>query len=1109
MAPHAFAVVLTLLAAAAVVQDDFPKTPAEAVAAREKTEAAAAAAEKESTRRTLGALDEARVLRALAETYGEIEKLLKAKDDLAREAAGLPERLTAARTALANATKMTRPAGGVTDAQLAESQGAIETARSVLYETEMQLSDAERLAAGGAFRDRERVRADADAVDRARRALATGSSALGPRAMDYENKRIELRTRLNREWLNYHDQRESGAPALIQVLRAERDARKRELALRGQYYDSVYADYCNQLNGELLQARETASATRARATAAAKDTKKWLAELDELSVKTADALAAAAADRATAARSAIDRSLAGQLAEERARLQSLKSQLESDASGAGNDETWHAIEELLKSKEIQDLSDEISELKKASSKARAAAVEARRQLKSLEAGAADTERRALEEIDVAIPRGGATAAEREAFIVNFNKQLAETQDAVQARARAASHLADAANARLLTIQRLLDTLAEEEQIVRARGLFVRVGSQIDALSIRSAIVDFVNFARDTPRLMREWIDREREFLTNRENLPGILQGAGILAGSLLLLLAIRRIVVKISAGMPAGENFSIVERAKRLAVGLLRRMAITGFFVISALVLVRFLGGSPAITRAVDASAFVVLFVRLALALASALLRPDDSRLRLIPVTDRTARYTWRIALLASMSVFAVAVPRNVLDAIGYAERNPGFRELLLHVEQGLVTAAVVLLLAKRAVLEDLLPPARNHAYAVVREVILRLRTPFLLFAIALFGARLAGYEFLARYLESIALGGASILIICSLARGAVIELWHEFILKKLKFGPEGSAIAKERREFLDRMVSTLATVSFSVAAYVAFVAILRIGASELRAVDVGLVGGRRFNVSDLLYFALAIAATVVLARWTRRGFELFILAKTRIDTGTRYAIAVTSSYLVIVFGFVASLGVIGFQLQDFAIVLGAAGFGVGLGMQETAGNFICGLMLLFNRPVRVGDEIESEGRVGTIVDITITTTRVVTGENYEILIPNREIVGRRLVNHTGRDPRVRAAVRVEVRYNAPIDRVRAILLEAAKKNPLVQASPEPQVVLVEYGPSSICFELRVWCDVQLRFEVESQLRFTILPALAAANIEIPLPLQMIEVKGPVEITSHRETNSD
>ncbi|MFN0207762.1 MAG: mechanosensitive ion channel domain-containing protein [Planctomycetota bacterium] len=1090
---------------AALPQSHFPRTSDDAAKQCESRRLLADEREKQATKRGLAAVDESKILRAQSDIFSEIELLLKGKEAFERDLAALPARREAAEAARTRETELSKqPAApgdsNITEATLAQLQSSIERERAKLYEIESQLVIFERLAAGGAFADRERVRLEADEVERARRALAAGSTAFGPVAASLENERIELASELHREFITLLDRREAAVSQFISILRLERDAKELELARRTREYNTNFEVHKNAVERELAAARAAEANFRELVQKAPNARTRALAALDkriaELSVRAWE-------DRYKSLSTAVDRTLSDQLAEERLRLQTLKGQLEADvATGSdGWNETHRAIRDLLDSKYVKDLADELSDLKSLASRARnSAGQDVRDVARDFESGAPRGKDAAIEELKLEITKGTAQPAALDAFESEFNIKVANVKEAASARSRAANRLADLANARATAIQRLFDILHEEEQLVRSRGLFIRVEREMSLNSLRAAAADAAIAARNAPVFFNELAENTKTFVSDTKNLPTILGGSGLLLLAAILLMIARKLALRFAASLPVTGNLTLVDRGKRLGVSIFRRMALTGFVVIAAVIGIRLAGGSPALVRAVDASVIVIIFVRLALAVSAALLRPDDSRLRLLPVDDATARYVSRIALLASMSVFAVAIPRNVLDAIGYGERNPGFMEILDHAERGLITLAIVLLFVRKSVLDNLVPTVRNHAYEIGRAVYLRFRAIALFCTIALFLAHLAGFQFLATFLESIALGGAVILLLAALGRGGAIEIWDE-IIKRIHFGPAGTQLTNDRKAFLNTVVTSLISTGFAIGSYLAFVALLRVGVSELKAVDVGLVGGRRFNVSDVLYFVLFIAASVVLARWVRRAIELFAVANAKSGVGTRYAIAVTSSYLILVIGFFISLSAIGFEIRDFAIVLGAAGFGIGLGMQETASNFLCGLILLFTQPVKVGDEIESEGRTGTIIDITITTTRMLTAENHEILIPNRDIVGKRLVNHTGRDPHVRGAVRVDTAANAVPDRVREVLLATAKANPAVITIPPPQVVLLGYGEGTLGFELQFWTEVALRIQVESEIRFALFDALAAANIAIALPQREIRVKGPLEIS--------
>jgi small-conductance mechanosensitive channel len=421
-------------------------------------------------------------------------------------------------------------------------------------------------------------------------------------------------------------------------------------------------------------------------------------------------------------------------------------------------------------------------------------------------------------------------------------------------------------------------------------------------------------------------------------------------------------------------------------------------------------------------------------------------------------------------------------------------------VQRGLVIASVVILFGRKSILDGLIPHGEHPAWRAVRGAIVRLRPMILAVALAILVLPHLGYPFFASFLESIAVGGILIAAGAVFAHRAAMELWHR-LAPNLDYGVKGSDIAEARRKLLDQVVHTLSFAFFTVAAYVAFVSILRVGEEDLVTVDIGVVAGRRLSVLDVLRCFAVLAASFVLANWTRRSLDLFFLPLTKLDIGTRYAMALTSSYVVIVLGVVAACLQLGLQFGDFAILLGAAGFAIGLGLQQAAANFLSGLSILFTRPVKVGDVIESESRIGTVKMINIVSTVIVTPENHEIRIPNGDILGKRLVNQTGHDPKIRATCRVSVAYGTDIDKARAAIVGAVKQVPAVDPRPAPQVVVAEFGDSGIALDVWIWTGVGIREREEAvaAVQSAILAGLRGAGIEIPVPQRDLHIKEPVD----------
>jgi potassium efflux system protein len=234
------------------------------------------------------------------------------------------------------------------------------------------------------------------------------------------------------------------------------------------------------------------------------------------------------------------------------------------------------------------------------------------------------------------------------------------------------------------------------------------------------------------------------------------------------------------------------------------------------------------------------------------------------------------------------------------------------------------------------------------------------------------------------------------------------------------------------------------------------------------------------------------------RGFlDLFALVWLGLERSLRYSIATVAHYLVLLVGMLLALSRLGLRLEDLQWLLAAIGVGIGFGLQEVVSNFVSGVIILLERPLKVGDVIEISGLPGEVVDVNIRATTVRTFQNHFVLVPNKEIITQHLVNYTGRDPKVRGDISISVAYGSDTKLVRDVLLECAGRHGRVLKRPPPEVVFVAHGESSLDFELRVWTHVRDRLQMASDLRLAIDAAFRRFNISIPFPQREIHVKGP------------
>ena len=244
--------------------------------------------------------------------------------------------------------------------------------------------------------------------------------------------------------------------------------------------------------------------------------------------------------------------------------------------------------------------------------------------------------------------------------------------------------------------------------------------------------------------------------------------------------------------------------------------------------------------------------------------------------------------------------------------------------------------------------------------------------------------------------------------------------------------------------------------------------------------------VETLAFFILLTFVTRIARRFLRKE----ILSRTALDQGQRYAIERTFGYAVFALGLFVGMQIIGLNVSSLAFLGGAVGIGVGFGLQNIASNFASGLILLLERPIKVGDRIEVGSLNGDVVRIGGRSTWVRTNDNFIIIVPNAEFTTGRVTNWTANDRQVRFSFPVGVAYGSDPVQVRAVLLTLAVQHADVLKDPPPEVLLSSFGDSSINFELRVWtiAQVQTPTRLKSDLYFEIVRQFALSGIEIPFP---------------------
>ena len=254
----------------------------------------------------------------------------------------------------------------------------------------------------------------------------------------------------------------------------------------------------------------------------------------------------------------------------------------------------------------------------------------------------------------------------------------------------------------------------------------------------------------------------------------------------------------------------------------------------------------------------------------------------------------------------------------------------------------------------------------------------------------------------------------------------------------------------------------------------------------------------------LTIALVILAGGWVRNRLENRWLKRTDMDRGAREAMVTITGYVFFALAFFIGLSVAGFEFQNLAIIAGALSVGIGFGLQNIVNNFISGLILLFERPIKTGDWIVVGDTEGYVRRIRIRSTQIQTFDRADVIVPNSELISNQVKNWMLKDERGRLRLAVGVAYGSDTDRVREILERVANAHEDVVSDgslPRPRVLFREFGDSSLNFELRAFIrNIDNRLRIISDLNFAIDKAFREAGIEIPFPQRDVHIRDMPEL---------
>ena len=271
-----------------------------------------------------------------------------------------------------------------------------------------------------------------------------------------------------------------------------------------------------------------------------------------------------------------------------------------------------------------------------------------------------------------------------------------------------------------------------------------------------------------------------------------------------------------------------------------------------------------------------------------------------------------------------------------------------------------------------------------------------------------------------------------------------------------------------------------------------------LQALSGFQVGSIRISIIDIFLAIAVFLAAMAGTRFLQRQLSERVLKQTNLPAGIRHSLNAGFGYAGVIVAALLSISVTGIDLSNLALVVSALSVGIGFGLQNVVNNFISGLILLVERPIKVGDWVCVGSNEGIVKRIQFRATELETWQRASVIIPNAEIISTSVTNLTHRDRYGRVEVGVGVAYGSDVEKVREILLDIAEKNDRVLDDPAPSVVFRDFGASSLDFELRCFTsDVMRRLGVASDLRFEIERRLGEEGIEIPFPQRVVHLMNP------------
>ncbi len=476
--------------------------------------------------------------------------------------------------------------------------------------------------------------------------------------------------------------------------------------------------------------------------------------------------------------------------------------------------------------------------------------------------------------------------------------------------------------------------------------------------------------------------------------------------------------------------------------------------------------------------------------LATGAPRPFYDLLSLFSVVPAAILVAATFGRRARPLIVAVAVARILSSLDRYVAISPLLDRSVLLV-QSLGLASVLVWQLRQSGWEDTLPNPRVRRLARASAWL-----AVLLLAVTVLGV-IFGLVSLARYLGDavISILGATLVLL------ALTYLLYGVGQLLLGVWPlRGLRVVRRHRERVERFWRRLLVVGgsflWTLATLSAFGVLDRVPAALDRTMALSVtLGSLTITLGNVVTFVLVVALALLLARLVTFLLDEQFLPALPLERGLPWAISTAVRYAILLAGFALAAMAAGLDLTHATILVGAFSVGLGFGLQNVVNNFFSGLILMFERPIKIGDMVEIGSLAGHVTEIGIRSSTVKTFQGAEVIVPNAELISKEVVNWTLSNRFRRVEIPVGVAYGSDVEQVMALLLETVQGHEQVTPEPAPQVLFTGFGDSSLDFELRCWVtDVDHTLIVSTDLRVAVERTLREHDVEIPFPQRDVHV---------------